>query len=64
MCKPDCCAEEAEQRVLFLESLLDTFFTGDVPVGATPEHLTMAYWGRKRLEEKSKKAALLQKDYE
>lgn len=34
-----------------LQSLVDSFFTGNVPQGAGPEHFVIAKWGRKRLEE-------------
>jgi hypothetical protein len=50
---------EAEAKVQYLESLLDSFWTGDVPDGATFNHMILAKWGRKRLEEKAKQPALL-----
>jgi hypothetical protein len=53
---------DAEERVAYLESLLETFFTGDVPNGASLNHFVLAKWGRKRLEEQKSTAALLRTD--
>lgn len=50
----------AESEVLRLQSMLEAFFTGDVPDGASVDHLILAKWGRKRLEEKKQQPALLQ----
>ena len=51
---------EAEARANFAQSLVDAFFTGQAPEGANFDHIIMAQWGRKRLEEKAKqKAAVL-----
>ena len=43
----------------FLRSLLDSFWTGDVPDDATLDHMVIAKAGRLRLEEKAKVCALL-----
>ena len=51
---------EAEAYAQQLESMLNSFWTGDVPSGATLDHMVLAKWGRKRLEEKAKTPALLQ----
>jgi hypothetical protein len=40
-------------------SLLDSFWTGNVPDDATLDHLVLAKAGRQRLEEKAKRCALL-----
>lgn len=40
--------EEENNR---LQSLVDSFFTGNVPNGAGPDHFVIARWGRKRLED-------------
>jgi hypothetical protein len=53
---------EAEARVAYLEACLECFWTGDIPDKASFEQMILASWGRKRLEEKRKTAALLQKD--
>lgn len=52
---------EAEAKVQELESMLDSFWTGDVPSNATFDHLILAKWGRARLAEKAKTCALLAK---
>ena len=44
-----------------LQSKLDSFFTGDVPNNATFEHMILAKYGRVRLQERSRTAALLAK---
>ena len=49
----------AEAEVVQLRSYLDAFWTGDCPDQSTLDHLVLAKWGRKRLEEKAKKPALL-----
>lgn len=49
----------AEARCEHMASLLDTFFTGDVPDNASLEHFQLARWGRKRLEELKSQPALL-----
>ena len=49
----------AEAEVLELRSMLDAFWTGNCPEQSTLDHLVLAKWGRKRLEEKVKKPALL-----
>lgn len=58
--------EYLEKRVLALsefndrlQSLLDTFWTGDIPSGASLEHMVLAKAGRLRLQEKAKVCALL-----
>lgn len=54
---------DAENEVAYLSSLLESFFTGDVPdVGASLTHMLLARWGRKRLEELSKQPALLRSE--
>jgi len=50
---------DAEARVAYLESLLDSFFTGDVPDNTTLEHMILAKYGRKRLEELKAQPAIL-----
>jgi hypothetical protein len=49
----------AESDRDYYKSLVDTFFSGDVPAGCTFNHLIMAKWGRLRLAEKAKVPALL-----
>lgn len=53
---------EAEEAAAYYHSLVETFFTGDIPNGASINHLVMAKWGRKRLEEQKSTAALLRTD--
>lgn len=54
---------QAESEVVFLRSLLESFFTGDVPdTSASLTHMLLAKWGRKRLEELSKQPALLRSE--
>lgn len=43
----------------FLRSLLDAFWTGNVPDNATLDHMVLAKAGRLRLAEKAKVCALL-----
>jgi hypothetical protein len=52
----------AEARVEHLQSLVDAFFTGDVPEGSSLQHAVLAQWGRRRLDEKrvNKLAVLFQ----
>lgn len=50
---------DAEAQNEFMRSLLDTFFTGDVPAQPSLQHLVLARWGRKRLEELKTQPALL-----
>lgn len=51
---------DAERSAAHLSSLLDSFFTGDVPdTGASLTHMLLAKWGRKRLEELRQQPALL-----
>jgi hypothetical protein len=57
---------ERENRILksenkLLQSKLDSFFTGDVPHHATFDHVILAQYGRKRLAERTRQAALLTK---
>lgn len=50
----------AEVRAEQLQSLVDAFFSGEVPEGGGLEHVVMAQWGRKRQEEKrANKVAVL-----
>jgi len=58
--------EELKERVMTAEaalehatSLLNSFFSGEVPEGANLNHFILAQWGRKRLEEKEKQVAVL-----
>jgi hypothetical protein len=46
---------------MLLQSKLDSFFTGDVPQNATLDHMILAKYGRIRLTERAKQAALLSK---
>jgi hypothetical protein len=48
-----------EQENRLLRSLLDSFWQGEAPCGASLTHHLLAQWGRRRLEEKKKKPALL-----
>ncbi len=51
---------DAEAKVAYLNSLVESFFTGDVPdTGASLTHMLLAKWGRKRLEELRQQPALL-----
>jgi hypothetical protein len=50
---------QAEAERDHLQSLLDTFFSGDIPESASMQHFILAKWGRKRLEEMRKKPAIL-----
>ena len=43
----------------YLNSLLDSFWTGDLPEDVTLDHMVLAKAGRHRLEEKAKVCALL-----
>lgn len=52
-------ALEAEEQVRFLSSLLECFWTGDIPMNATPEHMILAKYGRRRIEELNKQPAIL-----
>lgn len=68
MTKMEQRAVSAEQRVkeleaenVLLKSLLQSFWTGDVPQLATLDHMILAKAGRQRLIEKAKTAALLSK---
>lgn len=49
---------KAEAERDYYESLVDSFFSGNVPDGANFNHFIMAQWGRKRLVEKNKVPAL------
>lgn len=53
-------AAEAERD--FYRSLVETFFTGDIPDGACLDHLVLAKYGRMRLQSLSKQPALLRSD--
>lgn len=52
----------AERERDLYRSMVESFFTGDVPENACPEHLILARWGRKRHEENRTTAALLRTD--
>ena len=54
-------AEYLQAKVAYLQSKLDSFWTGDVPENATLDHMILAKYGRQRLSEKAKKPALLVK---
>lgn len=45
--------------IAFKQSLLDSFWTGDLPDNATLDHMVLARAGRLRLNEKAKVCALL-----
>lgn len=49
----------AEARVAHLQSLVDAFYSGEVPEVGTFDHHILAKWGRRRLDERVKTAALL-----
>lgn len=49
----------AEAEATELRSMLDAFFTGNVPDDATLQHVILAQWGRKRLDEKKRNGVLL-----
>jgi len=53
------CVASLSNENAFLRSLLDSFWTGDVPDNATLDHLVIAKAGRLRLEERAKVCALL-----
>lgn len=53
--------KQSEREVNLLESKLSSFFTGDVPQHATFDHIILAKYGRLRLTERTKQAALLTK---
>lgn len=55
-------ALDAEAERDYLRSLLDTFLTGNIPDNAGIEHLRMASWGRKRLEELNRQPVLLRSE--
>lgn len=53
---------EAEAERDYYQSLVASFFTGDVPDGASFEHFILAKWGRRRLEENKKQPVLLRSE--
>jgi hypothetical protein len=53
--------DDREAEIDYLRSLLDSFWTGDIPQGATLDHMKLAKYGRKRLEDQGKVPALLAK---
>lgn len=54
---------EAEQERDYYRSLVETFFSGDVPEeGSSLNHLILAKYGRKRLETLAKQPSLLRTD--
>lgn len=53
---------DAEEDAGYYQSLVDAFFSGEVPPGATLSHFVLAKWGRKRLDEMKATAALLQSE--
>ena len=52
---------ELQAELAFSNSLISSFWTGDVPEDATLDHMVIAKAGRLRLEEKAKVCALLSK---
>lgn len=50
---------KAEAERDYYESLVDAFFSGEVPDGANFNHFILAQWGRKRLEAKEPKVPVL-----
>lgn len=59
--KRDREVEVLQRKIAELESLLDSFWTGDVPENASLSHMILAKAGRHRLAERSKTPALLVK---
>lgn len=57
----EICVANLTNENEFLRSLLDSFWTGDVPNDATLDHLVIAKAGRQRLDEKAKRCALLER---
>lgn len=60
---------ELKQRVLQAEaerdhyiSLVDSFFSGELPENPSLRHMLMAQWGRKRLEQMRTTPALLRSE--
>ena len=51
--------EKLQDDLAFANSLISSFWTGDVPDDATLDHMVIAKAGRLRLEEKAKVCALL-----
>lgn len=51
---------DLEAKTEYLQSLLDSFWSGDVPRNASFDHLILAKAGRQRLKETGKTPALLQ----
>lgn len=51
--------ESLQEELAFKDSLLASFWTGDIPDDATLDHMVIAKAGRLRLEEKAKVCALL-----
>jgi hypothetical protein len=51
--------KQLERELTLAESKLNSFFTGDIPENATFDHMILAKYGRIRLTEKAKTAALL-----
>ena len=52
---------DQHDEITFLRSLLDSFWSGDVPEGATMDHMKLAKYGRIRLKDIGKTPALLVK---
>ena len=51
--------DKLQDELKFANSLIHSFWTGDVPDDATLDHMVIAKAGRLRLEEKAKVCALL-----
>ena len=51
--------EFLQEKADFLQSMLDSFWTGDVPDDATLDHVVLAKAGRLRIAEKAKLCKLL-----
>lgn len=49
---------QAEAEASYYKGLVESFFSGIVPDRADFNHFLMAQWGRKRLAERAKTAAL------
>jgi hypothetical protein len=50
---------DQHDEITHLKSLLESFWTGDVPQNATLDHMKLAKYGRQRLAEIGKTPALL-----
>lgn len=55
----EAAVKELQTELAYANSLMLSFWTGDVPDDATLDHMVIAKAGRFRLEEKAKVCALL-----